>query len=518
MNYARLIIGVGLLANALAALALPPVISLIYPPQLATFSAPATLPLTVSTSDPDGSVVKVEYFLGTTSLGYVSAPIPAGPFSIPLNNVGAGTYTFSTKATDNLGEETTSTAATITVFSAAAGNAAPAVLVPLPVSGSAYSLNNGPVVVPIVVNASDTGGPVNRVEMYVNGGYAGSVLGGTLNSGFVFNNPGAYPIVARAYDNLGVSTDSAATTVNVYAAGGGNTPPTASVASPLPGASYLPSATIPITATATDSGGSISRVEFYLNDSLLNVMTAGPYTFGIGGLATGNYAFRVRAYDNLGVYTDSQTVSIVVNTLPVVGITAPANNAVITAPASFNLQANATDTDGNLSKVEFYQGTTLLGEDASPPYSWSLNNVTWGTYAYTAKAYDALGAVITSNTINVIVNQPPTIGLTASSAYGGYNAPADILLTASPADVDGTISKVEFYSGSQPAPINTRTVPPYTYTVPGAPAGNYTYTAKVYDNRSVVTTSSPVSVTVSNALSPSTYTYDELGRLIGIQH
>jgi hypothetical protein len=390
----------------------------------------------------------------------------------------------------------------------------------LPVSGSAYSLNNGTVFVPIVVNATDTdaGGSVNRIEVYVNGGYAGLVQGGSLNTSLPFTLPGSYSIVVYAYDNLGASTTSAVTTVNVYAAAGGNTEPTASVTSPHPGVSYLPSATIPVSATATDPGGSINRVEFYINSSLLNVLTEGPYTFGLSGISAGSYAFWVRVYDNLGVYTDSQTVSIVVNTPPVVGITAPANNAVITAPASFNLQANATDTDGNLSKVEFYQGTTLIGEDASSPYNWSLNNVTWGTYAYTAKAYDVLGAVITSNAVNVIVNQPPTIGLTASSAYGGYNAPADILLTASPADVDGTISKVEFYSGSQPTPISTRTASPYSYTVTGAPTGTYTYTAKVYDNRSVVTTSNPVSVTVSDELSPSTYTYDELGRLIGIQH
>jgi hypothetical protein len=299
---------------------------------------------------------------------------------------------------------------------------------------------------------------------------------------------------------------------------GGNTPPTSSLTSPLPGSTYLPPGSFSIAATASDPSGSINRVEFYRNNSLLYVMTTPPYTFGVGGVPVGNYTFRARAYDNLGVYTDSPDVSVAVNTPPTVSITAPANNAVITAPASFNLQANATDADGNLSKVEFYRGTTLLGEDTSSPYSWSLNNVSWGTYTYTVKAYDALGSVVTSSGVNVVVNQPPTIGLSASSVQGGYSAPADILLTATPGDADGTISKVEFYSASQTTPINTRTTSPYTYTVTGAAAGTYTYTAKVYDNRSAVTTSSPVSVTVTPALSPSTYTYDELGRLIGIQH
>jgi len=510
--YARYLLSVGLLANSLAAFATPPTITLNYPPQAAAFSAPAAIPLVVSASDPDGgTITKVEYFLGGALLGTVTT----APFGATLNGVGAGTYTFSAKTTDSQGETAISTAATVTVYSPVAGNTAPAVGVTVPSNGSAYSLNAGPVTVPLLINATDNAS-VNRIELFINGSYLGSVSGGVLTSNISFSNPGTYSIIARAYDNLGISTTSAPSTVNIYAAAAGNAAPATSLTSPLSGASYLPPATIPITATASDPDGSINRVEFYINNNLLNIMPTAPYTFGLGGVAAGSYTFRARAYDNLGVYTDSPTIPIVVNTPPTVSITNPANNTVISAPASFNLQANATDADGNLSKVEFYQGTTLLGEDTSSPYSWPLNNVTWGTYAYTAKAYDALGAVVTSNAVNVVVNQPPTIGLTASSTYGGYNAPADILLTATPGDVDGTITKVEFYSGTQL--INTRTVSPYTYTVPGTPAGSYTYTAKVYDNRSAVTTSNAVNVTVSPSLSPATFTYDELGRLIGVQH
>lgn len=517
MTNARYLIGIGLLANSLAALATPPVISLNYPPHAAAFSAPATIQLAVNASDPDGGMItSVEYLLGGAPLGTVTT----APFSAALNGVGAGTYTFTAKATDSQGEVTVSNAATVTVHSAVAGNTPPTVGVSFPLSGSAYSLNAGPALVPILINAADAGAgnSVNRIELFIQGAYLGSVSGGVLDTTIAFSNPGTYSIIARAYDNLGLSTVSAAATVNIYATESGNTPPISSLTSPLPGGTYLPPGSIPIAATASDAGGSINRVEFYRNNSLLYVMTTPPYTFGIGGVPVGNHTFRARAYDNLGVYTDSPNVSVAVNTPPTVNIAAPANNAVINAPASFNLEADATDADGNLSKVEFYRGTTLLGEDTSAPYSWSLNNVSWGTYIYTAKAYDALGAVVTSSAVNVVVNQPPTIGLTAASVEGGYDAPADILLTATPGDADGTISKVEFYSASQTNPISTRTVSPYTYTVTDAPVGTYTYTAKVYDSRSAVTTSSPVTVTVTPALSPSTYTYDELGRLIGVQH
>jgi hypothetical protein len=49
------------------------------------------------------------------------------------------------------------------------------------------------------------------------------------------------------------------------------------------------------------------------------------------------------------------------------------------------LNATAADSDGTISKVEFYNGTTLLGTDTSNPYSLALTNVAAGTYSYTAK-------------------------------------------------------------------------------------------------------------------------------------
>ncbi len=96
------------------------------------------------------------------------------------------------------------------------------------------------------------------------------------------------------------------------------------------------------------------------------------------------------------------------NTAPTVSITAPANNATFTAPASITLNATATDAGGSVSNVQFYNGTTLLGTDDNSPYSYTWSNVTAGTYTITAKATDNLGAVTTSSAITVIVKALPT--------------------------------------------------------------------------------------------------------------
>ena len=49
-------------------------------------------------------------------------------------------------------------------------------------------------------------------------------------------------------------------------------------------------------------------------------------------------------------------------------LTSPARGATFTAPATINMAANASDPENQLARVEFYNGTTLLGTDTSAPY------------------------------------------------------------------------------------------------------------------------------------------------------
>lgn len=48
---------------------------------------------------------------------------------------------------------------------------------------------------------------------------------------------------------------------------------------------------------------------------------------------------------------------------PVVSLTSPTNGSTFTAPATVSLAANASVSGSTISKVEFYNGTTLLGTD-----------------------------------------------------------------------------------------------------------------------------------------------------------
>lgn len=97
------------------------------------------------------------------------------------------------------------------------------------------------------------------------------------------------------------------------------------------------------------------------------------------------------------------------NQYPTVSITSPANNATFASNANIAISANASDNDGSINKVEFYNGTTLLGTDNSGPYSYTWNNVANGTYTITAKAYDNVGAS-SSASITIVVGDGGSTG------------------------------------------------------------------------------------------------------------
>ena len=85
------------------------------------------------------------------------------------------------------------------------------------------------------------------------------------------------------------------------------------------------------------------------------------------------------------------------------------------APATVNLAATASDADGTVAKVEFFNGATKLGEDTTAPYSFTWSGVAAGTYTLTARATDDLGGTTTSaaSTITVSGNTPPTATITS---------------------------------------------------------------------------------------------------------
>lgn len=91
------------------------------------------------------------------------------------------------------------------------------------------------------------------------------------------------------------------------------------------------------------------------------------------------------------------------NQPPVVSITSPSGGEKFDAPASIEITVNASDPDGNVTKVEFYNESTKIGEAASRPFTFTWDNVDEGTYKICARAYDNKGEPSISDTVTVVV-------------------------------------------------------------------------------------------------------------------
>ena len=89
---------------------------------------------------------------------------------------------------------------------------------------------------------------------------------------------------------------------------------------------------------------------------------------------------------------------------PTVAITSPANNATVST--NFTITATATDSDGTVTNVYFYDGGTLLGSDTSSPYSYAWSSAPLGAHALKAVAWDNTGLAATSAVVNVTVTAP----------------------------------------------------------------------------------------------------------------
>ncbi len=91
------------------------------------------------------------------------------------------------------------------------------------------------------------------------------------------------------------------------------------------------------------------------------------------------------------------------NIPPSVALTNLPGGASFAAPANILLEATASDSDGLVTNVAFFAGTTKLADDSTEPYSFSWTNVFAGSYALKAVATDNLGASSTSAVVNITV-------------------------------------------------------------------------------------------------------------------
>jgi hypothetical protein len=174
----------------------------------------------------------------------------------------------------------------------------------------------------------------------------------------------------------------------------------------------------------------------YINTSLFNMGNgpSGVYTITYSAAAAGQQLIvrwtlsMPRGPDgNVTLQAAALTASSA-NNPPFVALTSPANNASLSAGGNITLAATANDFDGTVSKVEFLQSATKLGEDASSPYTFNWTDVPAGFYVLSARATDDGGLVSYSSPVEVFVGG--TGGSLAGSIALPPGLPRAVNLTA----------------------------------------------------------------------------------------
>ncbi|HWI55877.1 MAG TPA: Ig-like domain-containing protein, partial [Bacillota bacterium] len=175
-----------------------------------------------------------------------------------------------------------------------------------------------------------------------------------------------------------------------------------------------PQITLSYSDTNADQGYFVYR-SFNTANTGTNITLRIFYDNPVGTGAAARYYPVGAQWDNLAItklanFAAPQPSGSGGNQAPAVSLTSPADGTNIvfsSAPASLPLVASASDSDGSIAKVEFYTGTTKLGEMTTSPYTLLWSGFGSGSYQLTAVATDNAGASTVSTPITISVAVPP---------------------------------------------------------------------------------------------------------------
>jgi hypothetical protein len=205
----------------------------------------------------------------------------------------------------------------------------------------------------------------------------------------------AAPVIARLLNPADVGANAAGDV------------PVASFTSPANKAIVTAGANVPLTVDAISFSGTISKIVFLADGVTIGEDAMAPYSLNWTAVE-GAHTITATAIDDKG--KESLPAAVILQVNPAgshLNITSPVNDSVFTAPASIAINVTATDESTTITKVEFFNGTTRLGEDSTVPYTFTWSNVPSGKYSLQAKATNALNKISFSTPVNIIVNTAP---------------------------------------------------------------------------------------------------------------
>ncbi len=319
-----------------------------------------------------------------------------------------------------------------------------------------------------------------------------SVLAGATNATLALNNvqpasAGGYSVIVT--NSAGAVTSSLATLTVLL-------PP--SIVSQPTNQTVIAGATATFRVVAAGSSP-LSYQWFFNQSSVLTGATNATLTLNnVQPASAGGYSVVVT--NPAGAVT-SVVATLVVLSGPSVSLTQPTNGASFLAGAALTLVAIASDPQGTVTQVEFFQGgTNLLGIATNAPYSVLWSNVAGGSYALTARATDNYGLRSTSAAVNIVVSNSLLPGLAVSIlspvSLSSFCPGDNILISVAVSNAIG-VAEVELFAGGATL-LGTLSASPYSLTWPAPEPGAYMLTARATDGQGNKAVSGVVEVFVTS--------------------
>ncbi|MBX2841989.1 MAG: T9SS type A sorting domain-containing protein [Flammeovirgaceae bacterium] len=356
--------------------------------------------------------------------------------------------------------------------------------------------------------ASDEDGEIVKVEFFQGSTSLGSTQTSPYNILWKSVEKGIYNLTAKATDNSGSVVTSSVVSINVGNVDPNNSIPTAAIISPKNGAKFDIGESFLYEATASDSDGDVTKVDFYYNGNLLNTDSTAPYKFAWQTTIAEDYELTVKAYDDQGGVTTSGPILISINSAPgnlppTISLKTPNDNASFTSTALVNVEATAIDKDGSIDVVEFYIDGEKVGDDETEPFTYLWAKPESGSYSIFARAIDNQGSIGNSQLINVIVrdidNPQAPIQIVSPARDTTINVDETIEIVTQTGKEYG-IDKVVFFVDGQNAGDDDTF--PFTRDLTFKSEGVFTLTVKAFNNSGATYVSDPVRIGVGEEPGP----------------
>ena len=337
-----------------------------------------------------------------------------------------------------------------------------------PLDGSVFALNDSAI---ISIDATDTEGPIQSVELFISGQSAAVLTAPPFTYDWIASVEGNIQIRAVATDQANQQRE---TSITVKVGNTTNIPPVVQLTSPADGSEHNEGNTVSIAATATDQDGQITNVDFYVDDLLISTDSTAP--FAADWIAVkGNHQIKASATDNANATTFSLTADV-----NVIGDTNPGQCAGVPAYAA-GTSYNTGDLVTNVNR--------LFHCDVA---GWCSSSAAWayepGVGQHWQMAWTDQGECDTST--------KPIVNITTPSENAIVLAGSQVAIEATASDADGSVSQVEFFVNEQSIAVDQSA--PYTASWLATNIGETRIAAVATDNENNQSVQSTVLVSVSD--------------------